>query len=88
MLRKRGNPNWGRPLPPAPVRLTEFEMQVRRLQLTEDMYASSLPLRIWCEQKRNQRFVPEWLLHAWGMIVDADNNTGLVERSRPTYSNE
>jgi hypothetical protein len=31
--RKRGNPNWGRPIPPAPVLATEFEMQVRELHL-------------------------------------------------------
>src|SRR6202158_4066251 len=32
--RKRGNPNWGRPIPPAPALATEFELRVRQLQLT------------------------------------------------------
>ena len=36
--RKRGNPNWGRPIPPAPALATEFELRVRQLQLTPDMY--------------------------------------------------
>jgi len=30
-FRKRGNPNWGRPM--LPVLCTEFEMQVRHLRL-------------------------------------------------------
>jgi hypothetical protein len=34
VTRKRGNPNWGRPIPPAPALATEFELQVRQLQLT------------------------------------------------------
>jgi hypothetical protein len=48
--RKRGNPNWGRPIPPAPVLATEFELQVRKLRLTAETYVSSPELRAWCEQ--------------------------------------
>jgi hypothetical protein len=43
--RKRGNPNWGRPMPPVPALATEFELRVRRLQLTPETYASSVELR-------------------------------------------
>ena len=32
MTRRRRNPNWGRPTPPAPVLATEFELKVRQLQ--------------------------------------------------------
>jgi hypothetical protein len=41
MLRKRGNPNWGRPMLPASVLCTEFELQVRQLQLTPETYVLS-----------------------------------------------
>lgn len=70
--RKRGNPNWGRPIPPAPVLPTEFEQQVSRLRLTNEMYASSRELRIWCERNRNRVYVPEWLLKEWRITVEAD----------------
>jgi hypothetical protein len=70
-IRRRGNPNWGRPIPPAPAIATEFEKRVRSLRLSPDRYASSIELRVWCEQNRNRVYVPEWLLHEWGIAVDA-----------------
>jgi hypothetical protein len=72
MIRKRGNPNWGRPMPLAPVLATAFEMQVRRLRLTPDTYLLSDELRSWCERNRNRFYVPEWLLHMWDIPVDPD----------------
>ncbi len=69
--RKRGNPNWGRPIPPVPALPTEFELRVRQLQLTVEMYTFSLELRAWCEQNRNRVYIPEWLLEEWGITVDA-----------------
>ena len=71
MIRKRGNPNWGRPFQFAPVS-TEFEMQARQLQLTAETYVFSAELRIWCERNRNQYYVPEWLLDEWGLRVHDD----------------
>jgi len=68
--RKRGNPNWGRPIPPAPALATEFELRVRQLQLTAGMYTSSHELRAWCERNRNRLYIPEWLLEEWGITVD------------------
>ncbi len=71
--RNPGNLNcWGHPipLPPAPALLTEFEMRVRQLRLTPEMYTSSAELHTWCQQNRNQRYVPEWLLKEWGFTVD------------------
>ena len=70
--RKRGNPGWGRPIPPAPALATEFERQARRLDLAPDMYATSRELRIWCERNKNRVYVPEWLLKEWGILVDSD----------------
>src|SRR5437868_12195265 len=40
--RRRGNPNWGRPLPPAPAVATEFETQVRHCRSSgSESYALS-----------------------------------------------
>ena len=71
-MRKRGNPNWGRPILPGPALATEFELQARRLHLAPGAYASSRELRIWCERNRNRVYVPEWLLKEWGILVDSD----------------
>jgi len=72
MIRKRGNPNWGRPMPPTSFLCTEFEMQVRQLRLTVETYAFSAELRTWCERNRNRCYIPEWLLKAWNISVEAD----------------
>jgi len=72
MFRKRGNPNWGRPMLPSSVLCTEFEMQVRQLQLTPEAYVLSDRLRFWCERNRNRCYIPEWLLDEWGFRVDAN----------------
>jgi len=69
--RRRGNPNWGQPQHCLPAVPTEFEMQVKRLGLTKPEYVSSNDLRCWCEHNRNRVYVPEWLLEAWGMRVEA-----------------
>ena len=71
-MRKRGNPNWGRPFSPGPALTTEFELRTKQLQLTPETFASSRELRIWCEQNRNRVYIPEWLLKEWGMPVDSD----------------
>jgi len=71
-MNRRGNPNWGRPIPFAPALPTAFEIQIRRLRLTPDAYASSNELRRWCLQNRNRCYIPEWLLDAWDIPVDPD----------------
>jgi len=68
--RKRGNPNWGRPILRVPALATEFELRASQLRLTARMYASSAELRTWCEQNRNRLYVPEWLLEEWSITVD------------------
>ncbi|HEV2728487.1 MAG TPA: hypothetical protein VGV15_00520 [Terriglobales bacterium] len=72
MTRKRGNPNWGRPMRPAPAVATEFELQVRQLRLTVGTYLFSAELRNWCERNRNRFYIPEWLLDAWDIPVNPD----------------
>jgi hypothetical protein len=68
--RKRGNPNWGRPFAAVLALPTEFELQIKQLQLTAETYTSSRELRAWCERNKNRLYVPEWLLKEWGITVD------------------
>jgi hypothetical protein len=51
-------------------RATEFEKQVRSLGLSKETCAGSSELRKWCENHRNQSYIPEWLLEAWGITLD------------------
>ena len=69
--RKRGNPEWGKPLKPVNVLLTEFEAEVARLGLRKEEYVASPVLERWCRDNRNRVYVPEWLLAEWGMMVEA-----------------
>jgi len=57
-------------MPPVRAFATEFELQVRQLQLTAKMYTSSAELHTWCERNRNRFYIPEWLLEEWGITVD------------------
>jgi len=70
MKRRRGNSEWGKPIPPAPALLTEFEKQVSQMGLRTHEYAASAELKRWCERNRNRVYVPEWLLRDWGMAVE------------------
>jgi hypothetical protein len=71
--RRRGNPNWGRPMPPARALATEFEKQVRRLGLSTEEYSLLAELKSWCQDNRNRVYIPEWLLDAFGITVDPGN---------------
>jgi hypothetical protein len=70
--RGRGNPNWGKPLPPVPALLTEFEVQVGRMGLIKSQFVGSADLKRWCKHNRNRVYIPEWLLGEWGMDVEAN----------------
>jgi hypothetical protein len=69
-MNRRGNPNWGRPIPLRPAVATEFEVEVKRLRLTPGTYVLSHELRRWCLQNRNRCYIPEWLLDAWNIRVN------------------
>jgi hypothetical protein len=71
--KRRGNPNWFKPAPPARALLTEFEAEVGRLGLTKDGYVASAALWRWCDHNRNRVYVPEWLLARWGMSVETNS---------------
>jgi hypothetical protein len=63
---------------------TEFELRVKKLQLTAEMYTSSAALRMWCEQNRNRYYVPEWLLEEWDITVELVPIGPLIgEKRRP-----
>ena len=68
--RKRGNPNWGKPVPLGPAVATEFELHACQLGLTKRTFAASAQLRGWCERNKNRCYIPEWLLAEWGMTVE------------------
>jgi hypothetical protein len=57
---------------------TAFEEQLRKLGLDERTCVASQALRLWCERNKNWRYIPEWLLARWGMVV----NTYVIERRR------
>jgi len=68
--RRRGNPNWGKPLKPIPDAPTAFEEQVQKLGLTEQTCAASEKLKQWCERNKDRCYIPEWLLKRWRIDVD------------------
>jgi hypothetical protein len=47
-------------------------MQAKHLHLIPDQYVASARLRKWCEENKNQFYVPEWLLKAWNISVNSD----------------
>jgi hypothetical protein len=65
---KRGNPNWGKPLPFGPVvpAVSAFEESVKELKLQPDQYVHSRRLREWARRNKSFKFIPESLLQAWG----------------------
>jgi hypothetical protein len=48
VARKRGNPNWGKPMEAVPDVPTAFEEQVEKLGLNDQTCATSEELRRWC----------------------------------------
>jgi hypothetical protein len=55
---------------PAPAVATEFEVEVKRLHLTPEMYAHSFELRRWCLRNKNRCYISEQLLKKWDMVVE------------------
>ena len=49
-----------------PALLTEFEIEVERLELAQPEYLYSRELKRGCDRNRNRAYVPEWLLKQWG----------------------
>ena len=68
---RRGNPNWGKPVPSGPAlpAATSFEEAVKKLKLRPDQYVQSPRLREWARRNKDSKFIPESLLQAWGFEI-------------------
>ena len=53
--------------------VTEFDREVKRLSLKPFELVSSIALRYWAKRYANRRYIPEWLLNAWAIRVNAEN---------------
>lgn len=51
-------------------RQPNFHEVAQELGIPEDEYVNSQQLREWAERHRNEQYVPERLLKAWGLEVD------------------
>jgi hypothetical protein len=69
-LRNQRDSNWGKPYGDSPITTTSFEEMVGRLKLSEKEYQSSIPLRQWAQKHKNNKYVPQDLLKAWGIEVN------------------
>jgi hypothetical protein len=74
MKRKRGNPNWGKPIMQSAtdVQPSSFEQVVRKLRLSPDQYLGSVQLREWVRKNKDQKYVPSDLLKAWDFEIASD----------------
>ncbi len=73
-MKRRGNPNWGKPdSGPGVPTISEFEKKADELKLTADEYLQSSQLRAWARRNMKSKFVPEYLLKAWGFEIEASD---------------
>jgi hypothetical protein len=72
-IKRRGNPNWGKPELNGPMipTITEFEKVTHEFKLQPDQYIRSTQLREWAGKNKNSKFIPEPLLEAWGFEVES-----------------
>jgi len=71
MAKRRGNPNWGKPLMVGPPPVIEFERVVREFKLRPEQYIRSTRLREWARHNKNSKYIPEPLLEAWGFEIES-----------------
>jgi hypothetical protein len=73
-LKKRGNPNWGKPVSESfsSTRPTSFEEAAASLGLSPRDYHKSKALHEWVTRNKNSKYVPSDLLKAWGLEVKVD----------------
>ncbi|HZW94332.1 MAG TPA: hypothetical protein VFF64_15380 [Candidatus Eremiobacteraceae bacterium] len=74
-MKRRGNPNWGKPEPCGPIVpvITEFERAVSAYNLSPEQYLQSPQLREWVRRNKNSKFVPEALLKGWGFEIEVQD---------------
>ena len=68
-LQNKGNRSWGKPSEDIPNTPSSFEQMVRRLNLSEKQYRSSIPLKEWAQKHKDSKYVPQDLLEAWGIAA-------------------
>ena len=68
MAKRRGNPNWGKPEPfvVSASSETSFDAIVKSLGLSPHEYTGSAKLKDWVQKNKDQKYVPQDLLEAWG----------------------
>jgi len=73
MTKRHGNPNWGKLVPLGTVTplVTEFAQIVREFDLQPDQYIYSNRLREWANRNKNTKYIPEFLLEAWGFEIQS-----------------
>jgi hypothetical protein len=76
-IKRRGNPNWGKPVLLTASGLSAFESLVRYLKLSPEEYEGSITLKEWVCQNKDHRYVPVELLKAWGLTVRAESSAKL-----------
>lgn len=47
-----------------------FEQVVKELGLSPEEYRNSTPLKDWVRRNMDEKYVPSWLLKAWGFERD------------------
>ncbi len=73
MAKRRGNPNWGKPEPfILPESVSSFETVVKTLGLRPDQYEHSAELKDWVKKNKDQKYVPQDLLRAWGFTASSE----------------
>jgi hypothetical protein len=58
------------PFGPVVPTVTSCENAVKELKLHPDEYVHSTRLREWAQRNKNSKFIPEYLLQAWGFEAD------------------
>jgi hypothetical protein len=74
MAKRRGNPNWGKPEPfvMATESISSFDSLVKSLGLSPEQYVTSQELREWVRKNKDQKYVPQDLLKAWGFTASSE----------------
>ena len=65
MIKRRGNPNWGKYVPATLTGISSFESIVKALSLTPQQYQDSISLKEWVVKNKHNKYVPQDLLQAW-----------------------
>ena len=72
MIKRRGNPNWGKAVQFPPAGPSSFESVVKTLGLRPHQYETSTSLKDWVAKNKHNKYVPQDLLLAWGMSAPSE----------------